>query len=81
MTHYIINYNTGITDVMEFDEPDLLAVMRYAEARAEYTQQDIDIYQDGRIIATLKWYGIAPCDDDIVAVDFQDFGFYAWLDL
>lgn len=73
---FTINYNTFLT--LEIESDSLDEAMEYCVDNAEYTQKDIDIIQDGLIVATLKWYGIAPCDDDIVAVDFGDFGFYSW---
>lgn len=82
MEKYVIDYNTGIKDELEFY--GLQDVKEYAENQAEYTQQDIDIYHDGKLVACLRWYGYPAGQDNIddcqdgVDVNFGDFGFYSW---
>lgn len=71
-----INFNTGAgnyEDIGTIDE-----AMAVADKEACYTQKDIDIVKDGEIVATRRWYGTAPSDEDEETdiIKFGDSGFY-----
>ncbi len=65
-----------LSDGVDFDT--LAEAKAYAEKSATYTQCDAGILVDEDEVATLRWYGYPASDDDEVAVDFGDFGFYVW---
>lgn len=73
---YYINYNTGAGN--ETVKGSLEAVMKKAEEGLEYTQENVNIYAAGsdKPVATLRWYGCTPTEDDVVTCQFGDFGFY-----
>ncbi len=80
MNKYYINYRTGAGD--EYIEGTLDEAKKVAEDRLSYTQQDVKIQtEDGEDVAVLRWYGVAPAEDDVVTAMFGDYGFYGeWLD-
>ena len=78
---YIVNWHTGVED----DAFDTLGkAMRFADANACYTQQNITIEDDdGNLICERHWWGTAISnldDDDIVLYDQIDFGAYGYYD-
>lgn len=78
---YIVKWHTGVEDDA-FDTLD--DAMRFADANACYTQQNITIEdEDGNIICERHWWGTAIDDDDdlIDPIDFGAYGYYDdWLD-
>lgn len=74
---YYIKYNTGagniiITGTLEEAQTE-------ADSSAAYTQKNIDICDsDGEIVATRRWYGVAPDEEDECGdiIRFGDSGFY-----
>lgn len=76
MKKYYINYNTGANN--KYVTGTLEETMQEAEKGITYTQEDLDICnEDGKIVARLPWYGVKPDDEDVVTVQFGDFGFYS----
>lgn len=77
---YYIKYNTGAGDVIITGT--LEEAQTEADSSSAYTQKNIDIYDsDGEIVATRRWYGVAPDEEDEERniIRFGDFGFYdAW---
>lgn len=73
---YYINYNTGAGN--ETVEGTLEDAMQKAVEGLEYTQEDVNIYaaDSGKPVATLRWYGCTPTQDDVITCRFGDIGFY-----
>lgn len=72
---YYVNYGTGAGN--EYVEGTLEEAMKVAEDGLAYTQQSVSIEdEDGKAVAQLPWYGVAPEEDDVVTCQFGDFGFY-----
>lgn len=73
MKKYYVNFGTGEGN----EEADTLdEAMELAVEGATYTQDPIIIAEDGEEIARLPWYGVKAEEDDIITVDFGDYGFY-----
>lgn len=72
-----IDFNTGSGNSENIGTIE--EAMKTADEGACYTQKDIDITESGEIVATRRWYGTAPSDedegDDIIR--FGASGFYA----
>jgi len=78
MKKYFIDFNTGAGNEYAKTLED---AKRKAEENLAYTQQDVDIYEDDEIIATMPWWGTEPEQDDVVTTQFGNFGFYGqWSD-
>jgi len=76
-TLYHIKYWTGAGDFTY--KGTLQGAMKAAEKEVQYTQQPVEIYQDGNEIypvAVLNWNGYPADEDDEVVVDYGKFGFY-----
>lgn len=72
---FIINYHTGV--VHEIEAEDLAEAKQIAVEGMTYTQQKVSIEQeDGEVLATSYWFGVAPDEDDAVLARFGDYGFY-----
>ncbi len=78
---YYIDYGTGAGN--EYLEGTLGEAKKVAEDGLSYTQTDVKVWtEDGEDVAILKWYGVQPNEDDVVAAQFGDYGFYSeWSDL
>lgn len=78
---YYINYGTGVGN--EWIDGSLEDAKRVAEEGLAYTQTDIKIQtEDGEDVSILNWYGVLPCEDDVITAQFGDYGFYGeWIDL
>lgn len=72
---YYVNYGTGAGN--EDVEGTLEDAMKIAEEGLAYTQQSVSIEdEEGKVVARLPWYGVAPEENDVVTCQFGDFGFY-----
>ena len=72
---FVINYHTGVKDVVEVNS--LEEAKQIAVEGMTYTQQKVTIEQeDGEVLATSYWFGVAPDEDDAVLARFGDYGFY-----
>lgn len=80
MKKYVINYHTGVTNVVEVDS--LQEAKEIAQDGMTYTQENVTIEtEDGEVITKSRWYGAAPDEDDQVLMQFGDYGFYQiWID-
>lgn len=71
---FIINYQTGVTEEIE---GDLQAAKEAAVAGFSYTEENVSIQtEEGETVATSRWYGVEPEEDDSVLVQYADYGFY-----
>lgn len=76
---FLVNFGTGAGN--EFAET-LEEAKEIAEENATYTQASITIEipnnneEENEVVAKLPWWSVHPGDDDVVTVDFGDFGFY-----
>ena len=78
MKKYLVDFGTGAGN--EYAET-LEDAKRIAEANLAYTQQNVNIYEDDEVVATLPWWGVQPEQDDVVTAQFGSFGFYGqWSD-
>lgn len=61
LSMYIVNFNTGAgnLEATTLEEAKQLALDGMA-----YTQQNITIEKDGKVVTTARWYGVAPTDED-----------------
>lgn len=57
MVKYYIDYHNDVGNVCK-DFPSLAAAMQFVEENATCTQEDVDIYEDGRLVAVLPWVNI-----------------------
>lgn len=71
--NYVVDYGTGLYDQAE----SLDKAIEIAEANMTYTQKTITIEHNGLIVATSRWYGVAPEEDDNPIVAIGDWGFFA----
>lgn len=75
---YIVDYNTGAGNISNIET--LEKAMKIADENACYTQCNIDIVdsETRRVVATRRWYGIAPSkeDEEYNIIKFVNFGFY-----
>ncbi len=72
---YYVNFGTGAGD--EWVDGTLEDAKKAAENGLAYTQTDVRIQtEDGEDVAVLKWYGVEPGEDDVVAARFGNSGFY-----
>lgn len=76
---FYVDYQTGAGN-FEF-EGTIDEVMHEAVERVSYTQQNVIIYDENRKeVAILPWYGVQADGDDVITVDYSNFGFYGeWL--
>lgn len=75
---YTVNFNTGVGNV---EVATLEEAKQVAVDLMTYTQRDITIEtEDGEVIATARWYGVKPSEEDyeagIVLAEIGG-GFYA----
>lgn len=74
---YYVDFGTGAGN--DFAET-LEKAMEFAVDGARYTQQSIKIFCDEDQVAELPWWGVAAEEDDIVTVNYGDFGYYGeWI--
>lgn len=74
MTNYVIDYNTGVRNDFE---GTLEEAKDAAEHGMAYTQEHVDILEDGVLVSRARWYGYAPDEDEEdVLMRFGEHGFY-----
>lgn len=75
---YIVDFNTGAGNINNIET--LEKAMKIADENTCYTQCNIDIEdsETGRVVATRRWYGVAPSaeDEEYNIIKFGSFGFY-----
>lgn len=71
---FVIDYNTGVKHTIK--AYDLDEAKEQAQEQLSYTQESVNIYQNGELVATLPWYGVTPEEDAVVTEQFGDYGFY-----
>nr|DAW81127.1 MAG TPA: hypothetical protein [Caudoviricetes sp.] len=77
---YFIDYHTGVTEEIEGTLEDAFAA---AEEGMAYTQENVTIESENSTEKYIShWYGVVPEEDDMVLMQFGDYGFYcAWEEL
>lgn len=75
MEKFTINYGTGVVEVVEVET--LEEAQTIAVDSMSYTQESVKIEQNGEVVATSTWYGVAADEENEVLADFGEYGFYA----
>lgn len=74
MEKFIINYGTGVFEEVEVE--GLEQAQEIAVEGMSYTQTSVKIEQDGEVVSTSMWYGVAAEEDDEVLASFGSQGFF-----
>lgn len=75
-----INYGTGAGNITGI--ATLETAMQIADESAGYTQRDIEITENGKTVASRKWWGdkfdpdFYENGEDADVIDYGDFGYY-----
>ncbi|MCY1103766.1 hypothetical protein [Shouchella clausii] len=75
MKKFNINYHTGVEK--EVEVADLQEAKEIAKEGIAYTQANVTIETlDGEVLATSRWYGVEPEENDEVLEQIGSYGFY-----
>lgn len=79
--YYSINF--GLGNAFEGLFEDIGEAKSYAEENVELNRHHIKIHDDeGKLLSTSHWNGVAPTADEDVLVDFGKHGYYSnWMDV
>ena len=75
-----INYHTGVGN--QYGIATLEEAMTIADEGACYTQENITIERDGKVVATRAWVSLDPNEDEDIQsiISFGSYGHYSeWL--